>query len=141
MKKIVAIFMLILTCISCSGDDTKPPTTYYGKWQLIEISGSSVNSLTIGSEMIWQESYNFETNGKFIKIRIQDDITTTESGTFLISKISNETHFELTYSKSSALIGNCDGNLKEYLFINSNNLLSNTWQNCDGPVLVYQKKD
>lgn len=104
------------------------------------MSGSIANSVTTGSEMDWQESYVFNANRTFVKTRIQDNITTTASGTFSISKTSNETHFELTYSKSSTLAGSCYGNLKEELFINSNNLLVSTWQNCDGPGLVYQKK-
>lgn len=141
MKKIGVPFILMLSLISsCSSDDANPSLAYYGKWQLIEMSGSVAHSVTTGSEMSWQESYTFNTNGKFVKTRIRDNTTTTVSGTFTISKISNETNFELTYPKNSALVGNCYGNLKEELFINSNNLLVSTWQNCDGPGLVYQKK-
>lgn len=131
----------MLSLISCSSDDANPSLAYYGKWQLIEMSGSIARSVTTGSEMDWQESYTFNTNGKFVKTRIKNNTTTTVSGTFSISKTSNETHLELTYSESSTLVGSCYGNLKEELFINSNNLLVSTWQNCDGPGLVYQKKE
>lgn len=142
MKKIGAVFMLILSLISCSGDDAKPSLAldYYGKWQLIEMSGSIMNSVKTGSEMGWQEFYTFDANGKFVKTRIKDNTTTTASGTFSVVKTSDETHFELTYSESSTLVGSCYGNLKEEFFINNNNLLVSTWQNCDGPRLVYQKK-
>lgn len=131
----------MLSLISCSNDDANPSLAYYGKWQLIEMSGSIAHSVTTGSEMDWQESYTFNTNGKFVKTRIKNNTTTTVSGTFSISKTSNETHLELAYSESSTLVGSCYGNLKEELFINSNNLLVSTWQNCDGPGLVYQKKE
>lgn len=141
MKKITITFILMLSLISCSSDDANPSLAYYGKWQLIEMSGSIARSVTTGSEMDWQESYTFNTNGKFVKTRIKNNTTTTVSGTFSISKTSNETHLELTYSESSTLVGSCYGNLKEELFINSNNLLVSTWQNCDGPGLVYQKKE
>lgn len=143
MKKFGAAFILMLSLISCSGDDANPSLAldYYGKWQLIEMSGSTINSVTTESEMDWQESYVFNTNRTFVKTRIKDNTTTTASGTFSVVKTSDETHFELTYSKSSTLVGSCYGNLKEDLFINSNNLLVSTWQNCDGPGLVYQKKE
>lgn len=142
MKKFGAAFMLMLTFISCSSDDAKQSLAldYYGKWQLIEISGSIVNSAILGPEMNWQEFYTFNINGKFVKTRIKDNITTTASGTFSIIKTSGETHLELTYSKSSTLAGSCYGNLKEDFFIDENNLLVSTWQNCDGLRLVYQKK-
>lgn len=133
----------MLSLISCSNEDANPPLVldYYGKWQLTEMSGSVINSVTTGPEMDWQESYVFNTNRTFVKTRIKDNTTTTASGTFSISKTSNETHFELTYSKNSTLVGSCYGNLKEELLINNNNLLESTWQNCDGPGLVYQKKE
>ncbi len=142
MKKFGITFILMLSLISCSSDDAKPPLAldYYGKWQLIEMSGSTINSVTTGSEMSWQEFYTFDTNGKFVKTRIKDNTTTTASGTFSVVTILDETHLELTYSVSSVLVGSCYGNLKEDLFINNNNLLVSTWQNCDGPGLVYQKK-
>ena len=132
----------MLSLISCSNEDTNPPLVldYYGKWQLTEMSGSVINSVTTGPKMYWQEFYVFNTDGTFVKTRIKDNTTTTASGTFSVVKTSDETHLELTYSESSVLVGSCYGNLKEDLFINNNNLLVSTWQNCDGPGLVYQKK-
>lgn len=133
----------MLSLISCSNEDANPPLVldYYGEWQLTEMSGSVINSVKMGPEMYWQESYVFNTDGTFVKTRIKDNTTTTASGIFSISETSNEIHFELTYAESSTLVGSCYGNLKEELFINSNNLLVSTWQNCDGPGLVYQKKE
>ena len=132
----------MLSLISCSNEDTNPPLVldYYGKWQLTEMSGSVINSVTTGPKMYWQEFYVFNTDGTFVKTRIKDNTTTTASGTFSVVTILDETHLELTYSESSTLVGSCYGNLKEDLFINNNNLLVSTWQNCDGPGLVYQKK-
>ena len=132
----------MLSLISCSNEDTNPPLVldYYGKWQLTEMSGSVINSVTTGPKMYWQEFYVFNTDGTFVKTRIKDNTTTTASGTFSVVTILDETHLELTYSESSVLVGSCYGNLKEDLFINNNNLLVSTWQNCDGPGLVYQKK-
>ncbi|EJL59210.1 hypothetical protein [Flavobacterium sp. CF136] len=142
MKKFGITFILMLSLISCSNEDANSSlvSDYKGKWQLIEMSGSTINSVTTGSEMSWQESYVFNTNRTFVKTRIKDNTTTTASGTFSVVTILDETHLELTYSESSTLVGSCYGNLKEDLFINNNNLLVSTWQNCDGPGLVYQKK-
>ena len=142
MKKFGITFILMLSLISCSNEDTNPPLVldYYGKWQLTEMSGSVINSVTTGPKMYWQEFYVFNTDGTFVKTRIKDNTTTTASGTFSVVTILDETHLELTYSENSTLVGSCYGNLKEDLFINNNNLLVSTWQNCDGPGLVYQKK-
>lgn len=140
MKKLGIIFILMLSLISCSKDDTKTPaaTDYYGKWTLVKMTTFRTAN-TIFDKLEWQESYVFNTNGTFVKTRIADNKTITASGTFKTTKSDKGTSFELTYKENSPIIGTCFGNLTESLSINQEGLLVSFWQACDGPGLVYQK--
>jgi hypothetical protein len=141
MEKIGIIFMLFLSVISCSSDNSHATviSDYNGKWQLVQMSGSFINSETTGSAMEWQESYVFNTDGTFVKTRVADSKTVTASGTFKITKADDRTQFELTYKENSPIIGSCLGNPSESLFINEDSLLVSSWQACDGPGLQYKK--
>jgi hypothetical protein len=142
MKKMAIVLILTLSLISCSTNDKSKATAvsdYYGKWTLVKISGNQTNSETTGSKMEWQENYVFNTDGTFIKTRVRDNVTTTSTGTFVIEKKDNTVGFALTHKESSAIIGNCMGDLSEFLSINEDNLLQSSWQMCDGPGLIYKK--
>lgn len=141
MKKLSVIFILVLSLVSCARDKTAksntPDPNYYGNWKLIKMEGSMPNSATTGSAMEWQESYVFDTNGTFTKTRD----TITAKGNFVVITTATETSLALTYSSSSTIIGNCTGDLKESLTVNSDGLLESQWRACDGPGLVYQKTE
>lgn len=144
MKKTVIVFILMLSLISCSNNSvdskSKVAIDYYGKWTLVKMSGSIANSDTTGAEMDWQESYVFNADGTFTKIRLRDNITTKSSGTFLIQKDDDSVSFSLMHSKNSGIIGNCSGDdLSEFLSIHKDNLLQSSWWACDGPGLFYEK--
>jgi len=140
MKKLGIIFIVIISLISCSKEDNKTPvaTDYYGKWTLIKMTTFRTAN-TIFDKLEWQESYVFNTDGTFVKTRIENNKTTTASGTFKITKTEKETLLGLTYKESSPIIGTCFGNLSESLSVNKEGLLVSFWQACDGPGLVYQK--
>ncbi|WP_394774677.1 hypothetical protein [Flavobacterium sp.] len=142
MKKMAIVLILTLSLISCSNTDKAKGSAvshYYGKWTLVKISGNKINAETTGSKMDWQENYVFNTDGTFVKTRVTDKITTTSSGTFIIEKKGNTIGFALTHKESSTIIGNCMGDLSEFLSINEDNLLQSSWQMCDGPGLLYKK--
>jgi hypothetical protein len=142
MKKIAIVLILILSLISCSSNDKSKASAvsdYYGKWTLVKISGNKINAETTGSKMEWQENYVFNTDGTFVKTRLADNTTTTSGGTFVIEKKDNTVGFALTHKESSPIIGNCMGDLSEFLSINEDNLLQSSWQMCDGPGLLYKK--
>jgi hypothetical protein len=140
MKKIGIILILVLHLISCSNDKAKSPISsdYHGKWKLIEVSGFKPANIVF-DKLDWQESYVFNTDKTFIKTRSKDNTTTTATGKYVVTKLDNETHFELTYNESNDIIGSCTGNLTEALSINKEGLLQNSWQMCDGPGLIYKK--
>lgn len=141
MKNLAIIVIFLSLLSSCTKDKEDTPTTpnYLGKWTLVKMSGSMFNSETTGTAMEWHEFYIFNDNETFTKIRIQNNIQTTASGTYIPKNNQDRMTLELTYTQKSDIIGSCYGNLKEELYFSANNTLSSTWQNCDGPGLDYQK--
>jgi hypothetical protein len=140
MKKLIILIAFLTIFNSCSKDNVAADNTgYYGKWTLIKMSGSMVDSETTGSAMEWQEFYLFNTNGTFTKSRERNGVKTTISGTYTTTNNPDGIYFELTYPNDSEIIGSCYGNLKEELYVTENNTLLNTWKNCDGPGLEYKK--
>jgi hypothetical protein len=142
MKNLATIVFFLSAFSSCTKDDNKENTStadYHGKWTLVKMSGSLLNSETTGTAMEWQEFYVFSDSGTFTKFRIRNTVQTTASGTYVAKNNQDGTVLELTYPKNSEIIGSCYGNQKEELYFSTNNTLSSTWQNCDGPGLDYQK--
>ncbi len=109
------------------------------KWQLVRMSGSMVNSTTVGSDMEWQEYYIFSLDGSFQKYRETNGTITRARGTFVATEYENDTedYLELTYTEGLSLVGNCSGDQKEVLIYRSSREISNTWMACDGPGLDY----
>ena len=109
------------------------------KWELVRMTGSMVNSTTIGADMEWQEYYMFTPDGTFQKIRTRTGVISKATGSFEVTEYENdnEDYLELTYTEGLELIGNCSGNQKEVLIYRSATEFSNTWMTCDGPGLDY----
>jgi hypothetical protein len=138
MKKLTVLFILLYTFSSCSEDsEVVSSADYSGKWTLVKMSGMKSNSETTGSDMDWQEFYVFDHDGTFAKTRERGGNKTTASGTYTINTISDGDYLQLSYPQKSNIIGNCSGNQKEELYLNSKNLLTTSWKNCDGPSLEY----
>ncbi|MNQ70400.1 hypothetical protein D3C85_850370 [compost metagenome] len=141
MKNIGIVFILMFCFLSCSnsGADSVVITSYYGKWKLTKRTGVFILALYMEGNPQWQEFYDFKTDGTFTKTRVQETTKTFASGKFEIKKNQNETQLNLTYTEDNDIIGNCFGNLSEDLYINSEGLLTSSWQMCDGPGLFYEK--
>ena len=109
------------------------------KWELVRMTGSMVNSTTIGGDMEWQEYYVFTPDGTFQKIRTRTGVVSKATGTFEVTEYENddEDYLELTYTEGLELIGNCSGNQKEVLIYRSATEFSNTLMACDGLGLDY----
>ncbi len=125
---------------SCNKDSDKSLyEDYQGSWVLVKMSGNTPNSETMDPAMAWQETYLFKSNGTFLKSRKKDGEIIDSKGTFTVLKSEEGTMLELTHSLESEIIGSCLGNLKEVLFLESKEVLISTWNQCDGPGLVYEK--
>jgi hypothetical protein len=135
--KFLALITVIILC-SCSNDDyTVTQTTLEGDWNLVRMSGSVPDSETTGSDMEWQESYRFFEDGNFLKTRETEGSVEELTGTYRFN--DDQGSLELTYAEESQIIGSCQSDLKENLFFSSNDVLSSTWNQCDGPSLDYEK--
>jgi hypothetical protein len=140
MKISIIFYALLLIFCSCSNDSSNVITTgFQGKWELYQMSGRIANSETTGVAMEWQEYYSFNSDGSFTKSRTSNGTKKEISGSYIITKIQEESFLELTYKVDSEIIGSCYGENKEELFILPNSILSSTWKNCDGPGLEYKK--
>lgn len=141
MKKIGILFILLLTLISCSNDEmiAVGDVDYFGKWELTKMSSAFTPAISFSDGLEWEESYDFNEDGTFTKTRLRDNKSITVSGVYAVTKTENEVQFELNYEKDNDIIGSCSSNLKEILYINTSKKLFSTWQNCDGPELVYEK--
>jgi len=140
MKKRILFLITIAVIFSCNkSDDINKETELFGNWKLIRMTGNIPNSETTGSEMDWQETYLFKTDGTFQKSRDRNGVITEISGTFSLINSTNERFLELIFNNESGIIGSCNSDLKEEMLFTSENTLSSTWQNCDGPGLEYEK--
>lgn len=142
MKRLTIVVVFLSVFSSCTKDTEETTTTdYHGKWTLVKMSGSMLNSETSGTAMEWQEYYLFNNDGTFTKSRVRNTVETKATGTYTTIHYHHEKHLELTYPIDNDIIGNCSGDLKEDLYFAANNTLSSGWSACDGPGLEYQKVD
>lgn len=127
MKKIVLLFGLVLTLISCSNNDSDDVVVsdYYGKWnQFADQPYTNDPSST-------QFSYQFNKDNTFTKTRNYDNKITTLSGTFEIKTTENATTFVLTYTEQNFLISSCTGGLLESLTLDKSGRLNDNASMCD----------
>ncbi len=143
MKRLALIIAFLFVFSSCTKDTEEATTTadYYGKWTLVKMSGSMINSVTTGTAMGWQEFYLFKNDGTFEKSRMRNTVETKAVGTYTAIDYQDGKYLELIYTNDSEIIGSCYGNLTESLYFSAVNTLSSTWRACDGPGLDYQKVD
>jgi len=135
--KFLALIIVAILCSCSNDDDNVTQATLEGDWKLVQMSGSIPDSKTTGSDMEWQESYLFFEDGNFLKTREIEESVVELTGSYSFNE--NPRSLELTYGEESQIIGSCQSNLKENLFFSSNDVLSSTWHQCDGPSLDYEK--
>ena len=143
MKKL--IFLTLFSCIffSCKKDTCNDmvfdQNNYPQKWKLIEMAENFQTKVTTGANMPWQESYVLDTNGTFIKTRLQDGLTSGGTGRFTILEDANGKYIQLKYDTLNNIIGSCYLQ-EEYLRFVADKLIS-SWAACDGPGLTYQRTE
>lgn len=137
MKLFFSILVLLMTSCSNQNNGDIDLKSNRQSWKLVKMTGSFQNSETTGSDMAWQETIHL-INGIFEKIRVENGRSSTISGTYEFSQESDGQYLILIYKSSSALIGNCTGDLKEYYRVATETTLQGSWLACDGPGLEYQ---
>ncbi len=133
-NRLVFLVLLLFSCNKSTGGQQ------YETWKLIEMTGQTVDSKKNGVEMEWQESYLLEPNGRFIKKRDRNGVLNEVYGSYETQELSDGKYLMLTHDKHNSLIGNCDSGLTEVLKYDKNRLSGNWWM-CDGPGLLYERKD
>lgn len=141
MKASTLFFCMIILLSACNSNSDNeaevPLKNGIEKWELVRMTGSFINSETVGEDMEWQEYYLFNPNGTFFKSRKRDEVITQAMGTYEVLEEGDNKYYELTYETGKSLIASCYGNGKEILFY-VRGALNGTWNACDGPGLEYK---
>lgn len=144
MKKSILYFLMLSLFFACTNDKKENTSMgVTGKWTLTKMGGNfstNPNTMITGINMEWQEYYIFNEDGTFIKSRQRNGNTTEVVGTYASTTSNNSISLELVFNSESEIVGTCDGQLKESLFITSGNILKSSWSACDGPLLEYEKE-
>lgn len=136
--RLLILFILLLSaCNSNSEGEEIPLKNGIEKWELVRMTGSFINSETVGEAKEWQEYYLFNPNGTFFKSRKRDGVITQAMGTYEVMEEGDNRYYGLTYETGKSLIASCSGNDKEILFYDRG-VLNATWNACDGPGLEYK---
>jgi hypothetical protein len=142
MKKLIILTLFSGLFFSCKKEINHEmlfdQNKYPQHWKLIEMAENFQSKVTKGTDMPWQESYILDTNGTFIKTRLQDGLTIEGTGSFTIHVDSaNVRYIQLKYDTLNNIIGSCYFQ-EEYLRFEADKLIS-SWAACDGPGLTYQR--
>lgn len=138
MRSLFVLPFIITLAISCSSDNENDPGQCPEKWQLVKMTGN-VATLppATGSDMDWQEWYQFYSDQTFSKTRERDNTVIEATGTYALVTLPGGDFMELTFETGTDLVGNCYPDPKELLWIKSKDELAGTWATCDGPGLTY----
>ncbi|EDP98594.1 hypothetical protein U8527_21520 [Kordia algicida OT-1] len=141
MKKLFLVLITVGLLYSCNNDDDDVAVNdILGTWKLVEMSGSILNWQTTGADMDWQETYTLNTNGTFMKTRVQNGTTTQASGTFtFIEGTADGNVIDFTFDSDNDIIANCSAELVERMYLESDDTFFSGWIACDGPGLKYEK--
>jgi hypothetical protein len=91
--------------------------------------------------MEWQETYFLYKDNTFKKSRTKEQIVTEVTGSYLWHTATDgQRQLVLRYAFDNDLIGNCSAEAKESLRMNTQGNLVNSWEECDGPRLIYRQQ-
>lgn len=148
MKKLIALSVLLCTLFSCSIESDPPPTLVpQGTWKLVRTHAQVPDSEATGTQMDFQETYQINADGTFVKTRVQEDTTTKAEGTYILEEEGYSLRGEavilfikMVYEERNSIIASCTSSqLEEDLYFTWNHRLVSTWEACDGLGLEYIK--
>lgn len=143
MKKLFLPLILLMVFAGCR-EKEDPEKGLVGQWDLISMENPWENTTLTGQEMTFQQSYQFNPDGTFVKIQVKDGETAEASGTYLTEReeIASSSDVKLNvlldFIEGEEIAGHCVSG-SEVLILRHNNQLINTWSACDGPRLTYLK--
>lgn len=145
MKAITWVLTVGWLFIACNKEESKAlvqlPVGFPAKLKLVQTSGGMIPTTKIGDDMAWQETYTFQADGTFQKVRTVKDSSTEDqtNGSYSLLTVNSEKQLVLIYKNDNPLIANCTIETNEILVLAENNrVLNKGWQACDGFLLEYQ---
>lgn len=145
MKFKIYLFALCLSLPSCSVDSSVPDDyEHQGKWVLRSVQNNMVNA-SKSEHLSYRETYIFQHNGTFVKIRQQENSEEKAQGRYkLVQRPWNGVgepllFLDLNFETYSPIIANCTREPVEHLLITSEYILVNSWIACDGLTMEYEK--
>lgn len=145
MKKLLLFLLAPIVLFSCK-EDTDPVQTLVGDWELVAQTNSWNGTTKVGAEMSYQQTYKFRSDGTFTKIKKMDGQTLEAKGDYTTEPVggtastSERLRVSLNFAEGDEIAGDCYGPNFENLVLRQNSQLTNTWSQCDGPGLTYEKK-
>lgn len=147
--KVWQLILLIIFLAACSADGNDSDDLidlraegFPQRWELIAMSGMVANiPPSTGADMEWQEHYILFVDNTFVKLRVINNRSIEDNGTFSIVELSDGKYIEFTYKEKSELVGNCSNQAKEFLRFESETELVGTWWACDGPGMFYVRTE
>ena len=118
-------------------------------WKLFKMSCSNTEECTKeGDEMDFQDTYTFREDKTVEKIRIRQNDTIKVEGNFKVTKSQYDTSaYTLIYDGEPTpedidILSSCLSR-EEYLYVlqDEENILKNTVEDCDGPMMYYSRED
>lgn len=143
MRKIVLAFLLMIFA-SCSEEDELPSKDEALTAQVWELIGSYTvkeGDAAVDIPSNWTETYIFNVDGSFEKVRIENGERYVAKGSFEAAEYDNDAndYLALTYSEGAGLRWSCtEGNTEILKYAGPGLLDNHSWQNCDGSVLEYR---
>jgi opacity protein-like surface antigen len=145
MKKFLLSVLVSVVFFSCK-EDADPVPNVIGEWDLVSIQNGWTGEELIGTEDAYEQTYQFRKDGTFTKTLKVEDVVSKGNGNYSttpeynLSSADVKLRVFLEFVGGDDLAGDCNGPESEELILRNNNQLINTWSECDGPSLTYEKK-
>ena len=148
MRKLLTI-LFIAPFLSCSIETDEPVVpNIVGEWVLVQTWGQFRGSEQTGAEMPFQETYQFNEDGSFVKTRVRDGEELEARGTYHLPETGWTVHgeaiiafIEVEHESENPLLANCTSTLTEHLYLTTSGKLKSTHEACDGLGVLYEKLD
>ncbi|UII20795.1 hypothetical protein [Fulvivirga ligni] len=130
------LFFIVLLLVSCNNHEFINEDFAIG-WKLSSLELGLSGEIVKSEDLSFEETYYFNQNNSFTKIRTEKDQILKAEGTYLFESSGDVTKLILTYNQINELIENCDGSDTEILINEDNQQLIGGPSSCDGPIYTY----
>lgn len=137
MKKTILLAIIGLNLIACSTDDNVANTN-----ETYELRRITENNTTINvDQTILQDKITITNDSLFYRVRRAGTEQQHLQGHYSLMRHNDNSYLILKYDTPNSQIGNCSGNQNEVFMFTSESDIKNTWDECGGPSLEYQRTE